>query len=292
MKKVIKWFGIVLGSLAVVLLLAYVVIYFMSESRLNTTHVLAVKPVKVPSGPEAVAAGERVVKMRDCTGCHNEHFEGKVFIEDPALGRVVAPNLTGGKGSPTATYTNLDWVRAIRHGLNKEGKPLKIMPSEVFYSISNQDLGNMIAYLKALPKVNSNLPESNLKPLARTLLTFNVIPLLPFERIDHQAPIQEVVLPSVSAEYGKYLTTTCSGCHGTNFKGGEPHGEGSPRIANITPGGNLGKWSEAQFKQVLRTGVTPEGKKLNPKFMPWTMTKDMTDDELKAIYLYLKSLPA
>jgi hypothetical protein len=43
---------------------------------------------------------------------------------------------------------------------------------------------------------------------------------------------------------------------------------------------------------VLRTGVTPEGKKLNPKFMPWTMTKDMTDDELKAIYLYLKSLPA
>jgi mono/diheme cytochrome c family protein len=292
MKKFYKWTGIVLGSLMVVLLVAYTIIYFMSENRLNKSYALEVKPVNIPSGPEAIAIGERMVKIRDCAGCHNEKFQGKVFIEDPALGRVIAPNLTGGKGSPTATYTNQDWVRAIRHGLNKENKPLKIMPSEVFYSISNKDLGYMIAYLKALPKVNSNLPPTELRPLARTLLTFNVIPLLPYERIDHQAPIQEEVLPSVSAEYGKYLSTTCTGCHGGDFKGGEPHGDGSPRIANITPSGNLGKWSEEDFKKVLRTGVTPEGKKLDTKFMPWNMTKDMTDEELKAIYLYLKSLPA
>jgi cytochrome c553 len=282
----------VLGSLAAVLLLAYVVIYFVSESRMNKTYAVEVKPVKIPTGPEAIAAGERQVKIRDCKACHNDQMQGKIFIDDPNLGRVIAPNLTRGKGSRTLHYTNQDWVRSIRHGINPAGKPLKIMPSEVFYSLSNQDLGNIIAYLKALPPVDSDLPENNIKPLARVLTTFNVIPLLPAEKINHQAPIQETVLVGATSEYGKYLTMTCSGCHRPDFKGGENFEPGHPPVANITPGGNLGKWSEEQFKQVLRTGVTPEGKKLNPKFMPWTMTKDMTDDELKAIYLYLKSLPA
>ncbi|MDQ3291187.1 MAG: cytochrome c, partial [Bacteroidota bacterium] len=66
---------------------------------------------------------------------------------------------------------------------------------------------------------------------------------------------------------------------------------GSPPVPNITKTGNLGKWTEAQFIQTLRTGVTPEGKKMNPRNMPWTMTKEFTDHEIKSVYLFLKSLP-
>ncbi len=66
---------------------------------------------------------------------------------------------------------------------------------------------------------------------------------------------------------------------------------GSPPVPDITKTGNIGKWNEAQFSQTLRTGVTPAGKKMNPKFMPWTMTKEFTDIEMKSVYLFLKSLP-
>jgi len=53
----------------------------------------------------------------------------------------------------------------------------------------------------------------------------------------------------------------------------------------------LGSWSESDFINTLRTGVTPEGKFLNPNFMPWNRFRLMTDDEIKAIWLYVRALP-
>ena len=58
-----------------------------------------------------------------------------------------------------------------------------------------------------------------------------------------------------------------------------------------SPGGELTAWSEADFIKTLRTGVTPSGTNLPDKFMPWQFKSQMTDDELKAVFAYLKSLP-
>jgi len=60
---------------------------------------------------------------------------------------------------------------------------------------------------------------------------------------------------------------------------------------NLTPGGEVGFWSEGQFIATMRTGVTPGGHRLI-EFMPWKYFGEMTDDELKAVWLYLQSLPA
>ncbi len=72
-----------------------------------------------------------------------------------------------------------------------------------------------------------------------------------------------------------------------NFAGGTEPGQG----LNLTPGGDLAKWSEEDFLKTVHTGVTPSGKKLDPALMPWQSMGKMTDDELKAIWLYLQSLP-
>ena len=61
---------------------------------------------------------------------------------------------------------------------------------------------------------------------------------------------------------------------------------------NLTPGGELRGWTEADFIQAMRAGVSPSGHKLNPDFMPWKMYANMTDEELKSLWLYLQSLPA
>ena len=63
-------------------------------------------------------------------------------------------------------------------------------------------------------------------------------------------------------------------------------------MPNITKSGNIGKWTEAEFINTLRTGKTPEGKQMDPRNMPWTMTKEFSDTEIKSVYLFLKSLPA
>jgi mono/diheme cytochrome c family protein len=60
---------------------------------------------------------------------------------------------------------------------------------------------------------------------------------------------------------------------------------------NLTPGSNLSTWSEQDFVTTLRSGMTPKGKVLRTE-MPWVYYGRMTDDELKAVWLYLHSLPA
>ncbi len=165
------------------------------------------------------------------------------------------------------------------------------MPSEVYSPLTNEDMGAIIAYLKSLPPVKNDLPDHNIKPLARVLTAFNKFPLLPAEKIDHTRQSVKSLKPEISAAYGQYVAVTCSGCHRENFKGGASMEPGSPPVPDITKTGNIGKWNEAQFSQTLRTGVTPAGKKMNPKFMPWTMTKEFTDIEMKSVYLFLKSLP-
>ena len=98
----------------------------------------------------------------------------------------------------------------------------------------------------------------------------------------------------MTREYGEYLGFICSLCHGENLSGGPVPGDepDAPEAPNLTPGGALVNWNQAQFVSTLRGGVTPSGKVLDSEFMPWLYFTKMTDDELNAIWLYLESLPA
>ena len=81
-------------------------------------------------------------------------------------------------------------------------------------------------------------------------------------------------------------------CHGTELNGGPFPDPTITKISpNLTPGGEVGFWSEEDFINTLRTGTTPGGHPLDPEFMPWPDYAVFYDDELKAIYAYLQSLP-
>jgi len=98
--------------------------------------------------------------------------------------------------------------------------------------------------------------------------------------------------PGVTVAYGQYLAHTYTVCHGDNLNGRIIREAGSTYLAlNLTPGGELGSWSEGAFIASLRTGVTPSGRQLID-VMPWKYYGQMTDDELRALWLYLRSLPA
>ena len=100
-------------------------------------------------------------------------------------------------------------------------------------------------------------------------------------------------MASADAEFGAYLATSCMGCHGSDFAGGPIPGAppDAPLASNLTPAGNLSGWDEAGFIAVMRTGITPEGKELDPAIMPWPIGASMTDVELQAMWSFLQNLP-
>lgn len=294
MKKIFGWIGIVLGSLIGLLLIAGVVLYFVGESRLNTTYDFPRSNITIPTDADSIEFGRHRAQTL-CLGCHGEDMSGLVnFFDGGPLGTLDSANVTAGKGGVGQLYTSdEDYVRAIRHGIDPQGKPI-FMPGVVSTAnLSDEDLGAIIAYIKTLPPVDRELNGENFSPLAKMLLAAGVLGKLPVEAVSHEV---HVTAPArgVTPEYGKYMVDThdCRVCHGPELNGGK---HVDPTIAvispNLTPGGHVAFWTEEQFVSTIKNGMTPGGHQLNNELMPWKDFARMTDDELRAIFLYLQSLP-
>jgi cytochrome c553 len=288
MGRVFKWIGFILGGLVGLVALSLGVVYSITEAQLNKTYDVTVNPIAIPADPVAIERGKHLATtVGFCTDCHGANLAGQVFDEGILVGRLRVPNLTAGQGGVGSTMTDIDWVRAIRHGLRADGRTLIDMPSNYYHYLSDADLAAIIAYLKTLPPVDNSLPPTSMGPIAR-LFMLQDPSLLPAQVIDHTGSRPAAPRVAVTPEYGQYLANACRVCHGDNLAGEPGAGAGQ----NLTPAGNLAHWTEADFIQTLRTGLTPENRKLDPELMPWDQVGRLSDDELKAIWLYLQSLPA
>jgi mono/diheme cytochrome c family protein len=298
-RKILRWIGIVLGSLVGLLVLAFAVLYVIGSVKWNSSrgkdYEVPIEKISIPIDQASITRGEHIATIRMCRYCHMDALSGQ-FETVPGLITLSFPNLTAGAGGVGSTNTDDDWIRAIRHGVGHDGRGLALMPSRVWYYISDEDLGALVAYLKSLPPVDNALPVSDLGPLGRVMLVLGQIPqeaVVPdVTVIDHDSPRPVAPEPGVTVEYGEYLARTCALCHGSNFNG-QMISEGGPDYLapNLTPGGELHFWSEEDFMRTLQIGVTPNGHQLKD-VMPWKYFGQMTDDELKAVWLYLQSLPA
>jgi mono/diheme cytochrome c family protein len=288
MKKIAKRLGIGLLALIGLLLVVAVVMGMMGQRKMNSPREIQINTVAVPADSASVAAGQRWATVL-CTGCHGENYAGTKFMDVPALGIACAPNLTpAGIGK---SYQDVDWVRAIRHGLNPQHKAFVIMPSENFQYLSDEHLGQLVAYLKSLPPVEQAWPDRDLSFLSMIAFQAGALGLLPTEKVDHTA-LRPTPTKAETPAYGKYLAdlTGCNMCHGSNLKGGTSPDAESPPCPDISAGSVVGLWSAEGFVQTLRTGVTPQGKELNPKFMPWREHGRLDDVQLGAIYAYLQTV--
>jgi mono/diheme cytochrome c family protein len=295
MRRAAKWIGIPLGALLGLLVVALGVVYGVTEARLRKSYLIEPQAVAIPTDAESLASGKHLLTIRGCHDCHGDDYGGRVFFDDTP-GRLIASNLTRGSGGVASHYSDVDWVRAIRHGVGPGRRPLLFMPSYEYYPISDEDLGKMIAYLKSVPAVDNTLPTNSIRPLGRALFLAGQLPLVPAEMIDHEAPRKPAPPPGATAAYGEYLATGCVGCHGFGLSGGKIPGTPPDFLpaANLTPDheSGLGNWTEADFFLAMREGRRPDGTAVDP-LMPWaTVTSKMTDDEIRAIWLYLRTVPA
>jgi mono/diheme cytochrome c family protein len=288
--KILKWMGGVLAVIVVFVLGFYFKAYWSTEKRLNKKYAFNLSPIEIKSDSAILQEGFRLTITKGCTDCHTKDLGGKIWLDKPMLAQIIAPNLTKGVGGLPQDYSPTDWLRSLKHGLKRDSTPLKIMPSHEFTQLAKDDMMSLIAYCSQLKPIDRELPQSSIGFLGYILTDLEKILLVPAERIDHKKDLAKSVGHEVTIEFGQYLSIGCEGCHRINMKGGAPIAPGFPEVADITSTGNPGKWTEAQFITTLKTGLTPEGKKLKPEEMPWPAFNDYTETELKALYKYLKSL--
>jgi cytochrome c553 len=280
----------VLAIVAGVLGLVFVIAWGVARARLNTTYAVPPTHFRAPAPDKQVAdRGANLATMHACTHCHGPDMGGSVMGSGVLIGALVPPNLTRHPAGIGGRLTDEDWARAVRHAVNRQGKPLLLMPGEHSYAdMSDEDLGAIVAYARALPPVDHHLPRPHLGPGAQVLVAMGMLPIYT-GAIDHRTR-PYVPQPGVTVRNGQYLAQMCSPCHASDF-GGVPPGLGVPPGANLTSAGVMKDWGEEDFLRFLHTGVTPQGRKVDPKTMPWNAFALMRDDEMRSLWAYLGSVP-
>ena len=295
MRRVLKAIGYVAAGAVALILIVAAAVYGFSEARYRKQYAVAPSTIVVPADSATIARGEHLVQsFGGCVECHGENLGGQKVLDDPAIGRVYGPNLTRGAGGIGASLTDADIARALRHGVGRNGRALKAMPSTDYVHLSDADLAAIVAYVKTRPPVDGAAPSIRVGPVGRALYVAGKLPFLHAERIDHARPAPMTVTPGETVEYGKYVAAVgCQGCHGPTLAGGPIVGGAPdwPPAANLTPAGALKSWSEEAFISFLRTGKRPDGTPVN-QVMPIRLTKRMTDQEIRALWMYLKTVPA
>jgi len=294
MNVILKRTGIVVGCLAIVVVATAAGVFVGSNRAIGRKYVIAPETVAIPVDSISIARGKHLARaITKCVHCHGDNLGGRVLVENGAMGRWVVANITRGKGGVAGMLTDADIVRAVRHAVAPDGRKLLQMPAESFENLSAEDLGAIIAYVRSVPPVDNELPPTTIGPVARALILANKLPIYRADLITHTRPIPAPTPAGPTAEYGKYIASVggCIGCHGATLSGGKiADGDPAwPPAANLTPTG-LAKYTEAEFTTVLRTGKRQNGLQLHDA-MPWRMTKEMTDDEIKAVWLFLRTVP-
>jgi mono/diheme cytochrome c family protein len=149
-----------------------------------------VRVVPVPyaaATPATLKKGAALYHSLECAQCHGEDGGGSVVTEQPEGLYVRAPDITSSSSSLVASYSEADWVRAIRHGVDPAGRALLFMPSERYNRMNDEDFAALVAYLRSLPPGKGTLSEVRLPMVMRARYGVGLFKDAP-ELIDHRLP--------------------------------------------------------------------------------------------------------
>ncbi|WP_208458802.1 c-type cytochrome [Kaistella flava (ex Peng et al. 2021)] len=268
--------------------------------------------------PERIARGQYLANhVTNCMDCHSKRdwtrfagastegtlgIGGDLFDKNFGFpGKYYAKNITP---YGLSRYTDGELFRVITTGVTKEGEAIfPVMPYHYYGQMDQEDIKSIIAYIRTLKSIENRVPNST------SDFPMNFI----INTIPHQANFTIIPAKTDIINYGKYLTNAaaCVECHtkfekgslvaGTEFGGGRefPFPNGSiVRSSNISPDKEtgLGDWTEKMFLDLFhtRSDSTILNTKLKPgdfnSMMPWTMYGKMNDEDLSAIFAYLKTV--
>jgi mono/diheme cytochrome c family protein len=267
-------------------------------------------PAIVASRDPAVIARGRYLAYgpAHCSVCHGAvgaapgtgdiAFTGGMEMKLP-VGIFRPANITSDIETGIGGLSDGQIARSLRHGVRRDGKAM--LPFMPFANLSDEDLTAVISFLRAQPPVRHKVETRSPNLLGRVVAALLIKPEGP------KGVVPAAVPAAATAAYGSYIThsvANCVGCHtkrdlrtgayvGPEFAGGLTFpSEKDPQITFVTPNltfartGRITNWTEEIFIARVRTGKGAEG---SP--MPWSAFARMSDQDLRAVYAYLKSLP-
>ncbi len=264
--------------------------------------------LQVERTPERVERGRYLAEARlGCVFCHSERdwsapgapprrdrLGAGVVWANEGMPWLTAPNITPDPETGIGRASDDAVLRAIREGIGTDGRALfALMPYEEYRRLPDDDAAAVVAYLRSLPPVRNALPKSRL-PFPLGLIMRGVPKPL-------EGPVAPPDLATLETR-GEYVlrTSACHHCHtpmdatdqlqpALDMAGGNtfPSPQGAIAATNLTldPTG-IGNYDEATFVAVMKTGKFGTLHAM----MPWTVYQHMHEDELKAVFAYLKTL--
>ena len=316
LKLILKGLGIFVGVLLLLIIILVVYVQLAWDRPVSRP----APQMTAPKDEETLARGEYLYKYTlICWQCHGA--EGSNSPEEPqagglefdlseigppgGFGVVYGSNITPDPETGIGEWTDGEIVRAIREGLDPEGHILfPIMEAEWWKGLNDEDTLALVAYMRSLEPVHNEVQENRYSFAAIMLFGLRIVNAQPATSTPVVAPPKDA-----TAEYGEYLAThasMCVGCHTPRdpnsgqfdlsrpFAGGLfpfPEEGFNTTGTNLTPdvATGIGNWSEEQFTIAMRTGLRPDGTVMLP-FMPWPSYNRWSEDDLRAVWLYLRSL--
>jgi len=264
---------------------------------------------KFEATPERLKRGAYLAEhVAGCTYCHTPQEEGPngpevvrgkkgsgQFFNIPGLpGTLVAPNITPDPDTGIGNLTDDQLARAIREGISHDGQTLfPMMPYAHYRRMSDEDLASVVVYIRTLAPMRNPLPRTDIHFPVKYLIRGVPQPVTEKVQADLSNPVSR----------GEYLVnlSVCSECHtprkqgrpdaAMKFAGGQVFDPSGKVVSpNITPDATgIGNYTEEMFVKVMRTGYV--GKRQLSTVMPWQFYSGQTDEDLKAMYAYLRTLP-
>ena len=304
-KKILKWTGILLLSLLLILAITV-------SMRQNLKYEAPYPEVHASKDSAVIARGEYIFYgPGHCLYCHaskkdyppgtdlNDMLPSGGYEFDLSIAKIYTPNITNDHETGIGKLSDGAIARTLRYGIGSDGRALfDFMP---FHNMADNDLEAIVSYLRTIPPVKNKVPENYFNIGGMIVKAFLIKPVGPDENP------QKKVVPGVNVEYGKYLANSvanCRGCHtnrdmmtgafiGPDYAGGlRLDAPGNPNAycvsRNLTPDketGHIYNWSEQQFINRFRAG-----KLIQESEMPWEAFKQFSEDDLKAIFMYLQTV--
>lgn len=227
---------------------------------------------------DPVAQGERLAAVLGCSGCHGADLAGEDWSE-PGFGGLWTANLTLSADG----HTDAQLERMIRNG-RRPDRDLWGMPSHLFTQLSADDLAAVIAFIRSKPVTGIRHPDPTFEEGARQEIAAGL-----WMSAQAQVTREGRIWPPEAAgshALGRYIVrATCAECHGLDLKGGmAPPGKTPPPDLMV-----VDAYDAAAFRQLMRTGLPPEGRDLGLMGeVARGRYSRFTDSELDAVYAYLK----
>ena len=303
-------------ALACIAIVCIAAIYITSCNNRPGTDVIATDD----STKQVLARGEYLFNnVAGCVDCHSKRdftkYSGPVvpgseggggFVFDQKFqlpGVLYGKNITPDSATGVGTWTDAELIRAITQGISKNGDTLfPLMPYPHFNRMAKDDLMSIIAYMRTLKPINNQIPPRQLMvPIAAVYPAQHLQPSIDSNRRPD---------PTDTVNYGGYLVmmADCGTCHSPltqhgpdmsrMFAGGYPFDLGTNIVvsANITPDSatGIGMWTEAMFLEKFTRYRDPKSYNVDSSahntIMPLSILSGITDNDLKAMYRYLRTV--